>query len=511
MSIFASQYLVGPGVFVDVTDTAAFRTHLGLGSAAQQSSTAFALASHTHAPTSIAGATTNAQLIISRNDGTFTAARLVNGGGMTFAPGDGTLSLSAGTGYIEQPVPLNAMVSTDRPPLFDWPTTGVTLPRARFTDGTEGTSTERLGFDWLIPAVAATTGNATITGTLAALSASSGTIMLSVGSGTVGGSTYAMTRATPVNASSTVGGTVAATIELPMSSVGSPGARRQGVVEITNPLPGDLRGWHASAQTTGNTITNNGPAGTAAQMAVMAGTTAGTAVWTASTAPTLPWNTGSYVLSLNGTNAYFMRDLVAADTSAAMTFSGWVNIRSTTAFAAVCQFLPRNGHTVSTTNEFLMDLGPSGNSPRLIVGGATSGTSTALIATTSSTISLNTWAHVAGRTDGTNGALFLNGVRVASGTHSPIIWAGQGTGFPVTAKIYYGASQYAHSNDFASGQYLPGLSSDFRHYKRALSDGEIAQLAASKHEDGSTAYTGGTVLGDVAILSPGLTIRYPAA
>lgn len=57
MSIFASQYLVGPGVFVDVTDTAAFRTHLGLGSAALQASTAFSLTGHGHDASGITAGT----------------------------------------------------------------------------------------------------------------------------------------------------------------------------------------------------------------------------------------------------------------------------------------------------------------------------------------------------------------------------------------------------------------------------------------------------------------------
>lgn len=127
MPVFAAQFVIGPSGIVDTSDAAAMRTALGLesastvassafapashtqahttitglGSAALSASTAFALASHTQAPQTIAGATTTGQVMISLTDGTFTAARLTAGSGVTLTHGSGSITLSAGVSGLQ--------------------------------------------------------------------------------------------------------------------------------------------------------------------------------------------------------------------------------------------------------------------------------------------------------------------------------------------------------------------------------------------------------------------------
>lgn len=124
MPIFIASYIAGPSGVVDASNAAAVRsaygiesagllastafalashTHAasaitGLGSAATVSASTFAAASHTHGPTAIAGATTTGQVLISLTDGTFTSARLTAGSGVTLTHGSGSVTLSAGGG-----------------------------------------------------------------------------------------------------------------------------------------------------------------------------------------------------------------------------------------------------------------------------------------------------------------------------------------------------------------------------------------------------------------------------
>ena len=271
------------------------------------------------------------------------------------------------------------------------------------------------------------------------------------------------------------------------------------MVEITPAKPGDLRMWVATAQTTGSTLTNAAYSGTAAQMTISGAT------WTASSAPTLPWNTGNYVLSFDGVNDYCTKLLTGSDTSAAMSAGGFVRINATTAYATMIQFEPRNGG--STANMFMIDLSSTGRHPRFTAGSSVS----PLVLTSTTALSTGTWYHVMGKTDGSNATLLVDGTVVGSGTHNPIVWAGAAAGYPTSARVFLGGQHYAAAQETPDGGYLNGLLSDIRHYKRNLSNGEVALLAASKHEDGLTAYTGGTLVGDGVLLSPGITIQYPGA
>jgi len=98
MPVFAARYIVSGSGVVDTSDAAAMRTALGLGSAAVAASTAFALASHTQGPSTIAGATTTGQVLLSLTDGTFTAARLTAGSNVTLTHGSGSLVIDAAGG-----------------------------------------------------------------------------------------------------------------------------------------------------------------------------------------------------------------------------------------------------------------------------------------------------------------------------------------------------------------------------------------------------------------------------
>jgi len=542
VSIYATQYIITAGGLVDTSNAPAMRTALGLGSASLVASTAFSVSGHGHDASSLTAGTlavsrggtglstagagslvlgngTNAMtllgpgaaLTVPLGQGTESApimANVVGSGAVTIAQVGNDLRIHAeagggGTGYIEQVIPLAAMRGTADSPLLLISTTGTSELSACFTDGRELTPTESLTADLVIPSGAATTGNATISGLIAAKSATTGTLCLSVGTASIGGSSIAWTNDTPVNASGALGGSVSASLEIPMVDLGSPGQNKLAFVRLKPSKPeNDVRTWLITGQSTGSTLTNASIYGTSAQMTISGAT------WTASSAPSLPWNTGNYVLSFDGVNDYCYKDLVAADTSAAMTVDGWVNIKATAAYSAIVQFLPRGGSTPSATNMFQVDTGPSGNSLRFVVGSTVS----SLIATTSSTLSLNTWYHFAARTDGSNAALFINGSSVASGTHSPIIWAGAGSGFPVVAKVFVGASHYNGANDNpTAGSYSNTLQCDLRHYKRSLANAEIANLAAGQHEDGSTSYVGGSAIGDGVLLAPGITIKYPEA
>jgi hypothetical protein len=284
-----------------------------------------------------------------------------------------------------------------------------------------------------------------------------------------------------------------------MSEIGAPGQAKAGIFELTNQLPGDLRMWAVTAQTTGSTLTNAAQSSTAAQMTITGPT------WTASSAPTLPWNTGNYALSFDGVNDYCTKLLVGGDTSAAMTAGGFVRIAATTAYASLIQFAPRGGG--STGNMFMVDLSSTGRHPRLSVGSSVS----PLTLTSTTALSTDTWYHVMGKTDGSNASILVDGVVVGSGTHNQIAWAGAGSGYPTSARVFLGGQHYTAAQETPDRGWLSGVLCDMRHFKRVLTNGEIGLLAASKHEDGSTAYTGGTLVGDGVLLSPGITIRYPGA
>jgi hypothetical protein len=167
-----------------------------------------------------------------------------------------------------------------------------------------------------------------------------------------------------------------------------------------------------------------------------------------------------HAVSLDGSNDYIALPTGVVNGLTTATIAAWVNLTSVSSWMRIFDF------GTGTTN--YMFLAPKSNSGlRFAIMTPSSGGEQQI--TWSSSLSTNTWAHVAVVLNGGTGTLYVNGVQVAQNTAMTLTPSSLGA----TNLNYIGKSQ------FGSDPYLPGRVDDFRIYSRALSGSEITTLASA--------------------------------
>lgn len=161
------------------------------------------------------------------------------------------------------------------------------------------------------------------------------------------------------------------------------------------------------------------------------------------------------VLSLSGTDQHVTFPLSVGN---ARTFSAWVKWTGGAAWQRIFDF-------GASTNAY-MYLTPANANGRMRFGIKNGGAAEGIEA--SAALPQNQWCHVAVTLDGDLGTLYLNGVPVGRAVISIRPWE------LLARNLYLGKSQ------FAGDPYFSGSIDDFRVHGRALSGGEIAQLAGTK-------------------------------
>ena len=159
------------------------------------------------------------------------------------------------------------------------------------------------------------------------------------------------------------------------------------------------------------------------------------------------------------------------------TFSIWVKLERPQSGARIFDFASDTGRAVSRNTMYLSPRGDSGALEFAIVTPFTEKFSSDTAPLPSNykyalrgnqAVSVGAWQHVAVTIDGFEAALYLNGEKVAS---SPV--------YNVEPRMLLETTiNYIGRSRSASHPYLAGSVDDFRIYNRALTDAEIAALAA---------------------------------
>jgi hypothetical protein len=104
------------------------------------------------------------------------------------------------------------------------------------------------------------------------------------------------------------------------------------------------------------------------------------------------------------------------------------------------------------------------------------------VATSSGTVSLNTWNHYGASFDGTTGRVYVNGSADGTVSSAAISWgdAGAGSHYPTPAELYVGASRSDSSspdNTSANQRFLTGSIAEVTLWSAALAASQFAALA----------------------------------
>lgn len=131
------------------------------------------------------------------------------------------------------------------------------------------------------------------------------------------------------------------------------------------------------------------------------GTCIGSPIWT-----------GDQGLELSGTQYVEVADDNAFELTGPKTLCAWIKITAYTSWAKVLI----KPHTAfeSPWEMYAIDLGLNGNTPRFQVSNGIAGGLTAVAANSNTTLNLNQWYHLVGTYDGSQIALYLNGILVAT-------------------------------------------------------------------------------------------------
>ena len=144
-------------------------------------------------------------------------------------------------------------------------------------------------------------------------------------------------------------------------------------------------------------------------------------------------------LQLDGTNDYVdLATITGAQLSGAVAIEAWVNFNSFSSFARIVNL--SNGND-GTDNIALYIAGTTGKLSMNIFKGATLN---AIV--TSTVLATDTWYHVAGVTDGTNGALYINGV--AQNINQQNVNGGASTNPASTSATLTGANAVTRTTNF---------------------------------------------------------------
>ncbi|HET9877053.1 MAG TPA: LamG-like jellyroll fold domain-containing protein [Mycobacterium sp.] len=151
-----------------------------------------------------------------------------------------------------------------------------------------------------------------------------------------------------------------------------------------------------------------------------------------------------------------------------VTISTWVNPSQNIAWSRVFDF-----GTGTTVNMFLT-LSAGGGPLRFAI--TTSGNGAEQQLTSTGTLPLNTWSHVAVTLSGNTGTLYVNGTPVATNTNMTLDPSDLGA----TTQNWIGRSQYPDP-------YLNAIVDDFQIYDHALAAADIAALAGGQPGAGDVA------------------------
>ncbi|HEX9048119.1 MAG TPA: LamG-like jellyroll fold domain-containing protein, partial [Verrucomicrobiae bacterium] len=141
-----------------------------------------------------------------------------------------------------------------------------------------------------------------------------------------------------------------------------------------------------------------------------------------------------------------------------ITIAAWVNLATVANWNRIFDFGTGTGNYMELTPQ-------NGNNGKVRFAITTSGSGNEQQINSSSTLSLNTWHHVAVTINGSVGVLYVDGVAV--GTNSSMTL--NPTSLGNTTQNYIGKSQF-------SDPYLNGQVDEFRIYSSALTAGEVATL-----------------------------------
>lgn len=130
------------------------------------------------------------------------------------------------------------------------------------------------------------------------------------------------------------------------------------------------------------------------------------------TCVTSPAWTGGEGLTISGNQYVEIPDSDLLELSSAKTISAWVKLTAYTAWSKV--LVKPHSEYSSPWEMYTIDLGSSGRSPRFIVTDGIANGFTAAAANSAHTLELNRWYHIAGRYDGSQIQLYLNGAEIAA-------------------------------------------------------------------------------------------------
>ncbi len=176
-------------------------------------------------------------------------------------------------------------------------------------------------------------------------------------------------------------------------------------------------------------------------------------------------------IEFNGTSAAVsIADNPSLDTPA-FSIGGWFNVASAPATGAVAVLAGKSDNAGSGwTLEINSDLMPSFT--------LASPSSTAVSATSTVPLSLNTWYYIAATFDGANATLYINGAPVATSYLS--------TGYATTSQPFVlGASSSP------SGDYFSGAIDDFAFYNVALTTAQVGALSVTAASGDQAPFTSG--------------------
>ncbi|GAA0692758.1 hypothetical protein GCM10010193_54170 [Kitasatospora atroaurantiaca] len=214
---------------------------------------------------------------------------------------------------------------------------------------------------------------------------------------------------------------------------------------------GHPNGWWKLDQTSGSTVTDNSGTG-----------------YTAATSGAVTWSGGA--ASFDGTGGAISTNGPVINSTSSYTVSAWVNLADNTTWHS---FVTQGGTNVPSFHlSYDKNLGWA-----FIATSSDSKTPSAYYSASSSSVALNTWTHLVGVFDSSNGAmkLYVNGALAGSGTN-PSPWTGTGGLTIGQSKPLTGAPYDFHKGQIGNVQV----------YQRAVSATEAQTLYANGR-------TGGTV------------------
>ncbi len=184
--------------------------------------------------------------------------------------------------------------------------------------------------------------------------------------------------------------------------------------------------------------------------------------WTGTLVNTPTWVAGRSVnaVSLNGTNQYLTLPTGVVSSLTTCTIAMWVNLDATTAWSRLFDF-------GTGTTKYMFLTANSGSTARFAI--TTNGTGSEQRINGTGTLPIGGWHHVAVTLAGAVGTLYIDGVQVGQNTAMTLNPSSLGS----TTLNYIGRSQ------FSADPYLDGDIDEVRIYSSALSATQISSLTTT--------------------------------